>query len=122
LRPRLLGRDYRVRPLAKGYGERKRSREAAKLPLLAGLPGMVKTAEEYEVEAVDGQERWTRQFRQQLAASWLAVLAWRRTATHEQRREFAERWAYLPHTPEYALDLIRSLSKIPKGVELVMES
>ena len=40
LRPRRLSREYRTRPLAEGYGERKRAREAAKIPLLAGLPGI----------------------------------------------------------------------------------
>jgi len=111
LRPRRLSREYRTRPLAEGYGERKRAREAAKIPLLAGLPGMIKAAGEYEAAQAESQVRWIRQFRQKLAADWLRVLRWRRTATPDQRRTFASRWAHLPHTPEYALDLIRSLQK-----------
>jgi hypothetical protein len=111
LRPRRLTREYRIRPLAEGYGERKRAREAAKIPLLAGLPGMIKSAEEYEAAQTESQARWIRQFRRKLAADWLRVLRWRRTATIDQRRAFASRWAHLPHTPEYALDLIRSLEE-----------
>jgi len=111
LRPRRLGREYRTRPLAEGYGERKRAREAAKIPLLAGLPGMIKAAEEYEAAQTESQVRWIRQLRLKLAADWLRVLRWRRTATLDQRRSFASRWARLPHTPEYALDLIHSLEK-----------
>ncbi len=111
LRPIRLSQEYRIRPLAEGYGERKRARESAKIPLLAGLPGMVKAAEEYEAAQTESQARWIRQLRRKLAADWLSVLRWRRTATPDQRRAFARKWAYLPHTPEYALDLIRSLEK-----------
>ncbi len=109
LRPRRLSREFRTQPVAEGYGQRKRAREAAKIPLLASLPGMIKAAEEYEAEQAESQACWILQFRQRLAADWLRVLRWRRTATPEQRRSFANRWAYLPRTPEYALDLIRSL-------------
>ncbi len=111
LRPRRLSQEFRIRALAEGYGERKRAREVAKIPLLAGLPGMIKAAEEYEAAQTDSQVRWIRQLRQKLAADWLRVLRWRRTATLDQRRAFASRWARLPHTPEYALDLIRSLEE-----------
>ncbi|HWO72513.1 MAG TPA: hypothetical protein VNN21_03055 [Dehalococcoidia bacterium] len=111
LRPRRLSQEYRIRPLFKGYGERKRAREAAKIPLLAGLPGMIKAAEEYEAAQTESQARWIRQLRRKLAADWLSVLRWRRTATLDQRCAFASEWAYLPHTPEYAVDLIRSLEK-----------
>jgi len=109
LRPRRLSREFRLRPVAEGYGERKRAREAAKIPLLANLPGMIKASGEYEAEQAESQARWIRQFRRRLAADWLRVLHWRRMATPDQRRAFASRWAQLPHTPEYALDLIRSL-------------
>lgn len=113
LRPRRLSREYRIRPLAEGYGERKRAREAAKIPLLAGLPGMIKAPEEYEAAQTESQVRWIRQLRQKLAADWRRVLRWCRTATLDQRRAFVSRWAHLPHTPEYALDLIRSLENEP---------
>jgi hypothetical protein len=109
LRPRRLSREFRTQPVAAGYGDRKRAREAAKIPLLASLPGMIKAAEEYEAEQAESQARWIRQFRQKLAADWLRVIRWRRMATPHQRRAFARRWAHLPHTPEYALDLIRCI-------------
>jgi hypothetical protein len=57
LRPRRLSREYRIRPPAEGYGERKRAREAAKIPLLAGVPGMIKAAEEYEAAQAESQVR-----------------------------------------------------------------
>lgn len=117
LHPRRLSREYRVRPLAEGYGERKRAREAAKIPLLAGLPGMIKAAGEYEAAQVGSQARWIRQLRRKLASDWLSVLRWRRTATSDQRRAFASRWAHLPHTPEYALDLIHSIRNEGGGNE-----
>lgn len=41
LRPRRLSQEYRIRPLPKGYGDRKRAREAANIPLLADLPGLI---------------------------------------------------------------------------------
>jgi len=69
----------------------------------------LQAAEEYEVDQAESQARWIRQFRQKLAADWLRVLRWRLTTTLDQRRAFARRRAYLPHSPEYALDLIRSL-------------
>jgi len=111
LHPRRLSREYRVRPLAKGYGERKQAREASKIPLLAGLPGMIKSAADYETAQAEGQARYIQAWRHRLASLWLRVLAWRRTATSSQRRIFASRWSHLPHTPEYALDLIHSIEK-----------
>src|SRR3972149_11620806 len=99
LRPRRLSRELRLRPVAEGYGQRKRAREAAKIPLVASLPGMIKAAEEYEVDQAESQARWIRQFRQKLAADWLRVLRWRLTTTLDQSRAFASRRADLPHSP-----------------------
>lgn len=84
--------------------------------MLAVLPGMVETTEEYEAQETRRQAYWILQRRRYLATGWLRVLRWRRTATAHERQVFEEGWRHPPHTPEYALDLIGRLSS-PMGRE-----
>ncbi len=111
LHPQYQGRYQRDRGLAPGYGERKRARDAAKIPLFAELPGMLPSAEEIERQVDAANRAWTARVRSQVAAGWLRVRAWLRAASVEQRAEFARRWKYLPHTEYYALDAVTQIER-----------
>lgn len=106
LAPKRLSRDLRYRPLADGYGARKRRRLVARAPLLAQLPGYVPSVGELEERMVANNAAWIAARRRQVAADWLRVLRWRRQASVYARAAFALQWQILPHSPEYALDLI----------------
>lgn len=110
-----MGRVLVVSPLAKDYGKRKRLREIAKAPLLAQVPGFIPEADEYEAHAIEGRELSILHQRHQLAESWWRVLVWRRRASETMRELFDERWNRpgfrMPHSPEYALDLITQLRR-----------
>lgn len=99
------------------YGARKRKREAAKIPLLADLPGMLLSAGEYTDRADHGYREFVRRMREGDARGWRRARVWRETATAAQRAEFNRRWAnrWLPHTPEYALDIITQITR--EGVQ-----
>jgi hypothetical protein len=99
-------RGISIRP---GYGERKRAREAEKLPLFADLPGMLLTAEEYEQALERSVTQQFRRLREQDARNWVAVRYWYQNASEEDKREFERRWRYLPHKAEYAADAMRSI-------------
>lgn len=109
LRPKPLGKVFVVHPLRPDYGERRRKKEAAKIPLFAGLPGMLPTAEEIQERMEIGNLEWIRRHRQFAAEGWKKVRKWRETATDRQRELFADRWLSYPHSPEYALDLIHHI-------------
>lgn len=92
-----------------GYGEKRAKREAARAPLLAQLPDFIPDAQTFEEREAARLEEWVRSTRADTAERWLRVLRWRRTASPSMRARFIEHWAKLPHSPEYALDLIHRL-------------
>lgn len=101
-----IQRGRRARP---GYGEGRAKREAAKAPLLAQLPDFIPSPETFDERENDRIDEWVRSSRADVAERWLRVLRWRRTASPSMRARFIEHWAKLPHSPEYALDLIHRL-------------
>ena len=98
--------------LKPGYGERKRKREAAKVPLFADVPGVLLSPDEYHARMKEGLEAWQRNWRHTTAAKWMEVRRRLRACTDVERCEFQRRWAYLPHDPWYASE---ALSKIERA-------
>ena len=113
LQPILYGRMQRKwrRPISAGYGERKRQREVAKVPLLAELPGMVESAEVYQQNFEHTYQSGQQRYRQELAERWREVRRWLRQADSVDRMLFWHNWRYLPHDPWYALDLILDIER-----------
>ncbi len=113
---RRIGRPEGWKPRRPGYGERKRAREAAKVPLLAdSLP----SADEYERRLIESMADHVRQQRHLAAQQWMKVRRWLRQATPEKRAEFERRWNarwHPPHTPEYAADLCHQIDTGGAGV------
>lgn len=107
LSPRRL--DTRRFHLKPKYGEKKLARETKRAPLLAQLPGFLPSPGEYELVALSAGELRIAERRRHVAGEWLRVLAWRRTAGPDERALFRRHWKNLPHSPEYALDLIRRI-------------
>jgi len=101
-------RGISIRP---GYGERRRAREAAKIPLFADLPGMLRTPEEYEEALERSVTEMFRRLREQDARDWLLVRRWYRNANEDDRREFERRWRYLPHKPLYAIYAMQEIMR-----------
>lgn len=109
----------RPRPVSPTYGARRRQREISRAPLLAQLPGWVATEDEYAQQMVAESEVWTRKRRSTEAAAWRKVLRWRAGAGPDERALFERKWRNLPHSSEYALDLIRRID--PLGLHEVDE-
>ncbi len=97
-----------------GYGERKVTREKAKVPLLADLPGVVRSAEEYQASMTASTRESGRRLRRLAAEQWREVRRWVRAATAEEFNRFLARWEghwHVPHTAHYALDLARAINR-----------
>jgi hypothetical protein len=107
LNPRRM--DVRSFVLKQGYGKKKAAREAKRAPLLSQLPGFIPSPSEYETQAAAAGAARVAERRQFVAGEWLRVLAWRREAGPDERALFRRHWRKLPHSPEYALDLIRRI-------------
>jgi len=91
-----------VRP---GYGERRVTRERARIPLLADLPGMVASADEYERAMAESNVEWGRQMRRERAQRWRRLRHWLEQASNTDRALFYRAWRFTPHDPEYGLDI-----------------
>lgn len=111
LYPIRRGRECVYSPVDESYGEKKRKREAAKVPLLADVPGVLRTPDEYAQRANARRLGYVQKMRSSDAQGWRQVRRWRDQATPEDRAEFAKTWGYLPHAPEYALDAIRRIAR-----------
>ncbi|MCC6961133.1 MAG: hypothetical protein IT301_14900 [Dehalococcoidia bacterium] len=107
LDPRRL--DLRRFELKPKYGEKKVARETKRAPLLSQIPGYLPSQDEYERAAQSAGTAAIVARRAEEARAWRRVLAWRREAGPDERALFRRHWKNLPHSPEYALDLIRRI-------------
>jgi len=98
-----------------GFGERKLKREAEKAPLLALIPGELKTPEQYEADFKLSQKQWQLSLRKHQTRSWLKLRAWLRSTTVQNRERFFKRWHIYPHDPAYGLDLARRIEQEKQG-------
>src|SRR5579884_3987118 len=104
LSPQLERQRFKTIRTRDDYGERRRSREETKHPMLAAL-GLLPTAEEYQQRAEDGHLAFQRRMRASEAEGWRRVRQWRDHASETEREIFRRHWRYLPHRFVYALDL-----------------
>jgi hypothetical protein len=98
-----------LRIKSQDYGERRLERERNRAPLLADLPGWTRTPEEYQAEQQAKNDAFSNHMRAHIAQSWRRVRSWLSQADEQALENFWRHWDYLPHAPEYALDLITSI-------------
>lgn len=78
--------------------------------MIAAL-GLLPSADEYQQKAERVLSAFQVKMRQGRAHDWRRVRQWRDHASDHEREVFARHWRYLPHDPEYALDLITRIQR-----------